>query len=402
MRELIKGRVKELAGEVIEIRRHLHKNPELSAQEYETSNFIAEYLEKLGIEVQRGIANTGVVGLIKGEGGHQGEQLNHNKTIALRADMDALPITEQNEHSYKSLNPGVMHACGHDAHVAILLVTAKVLSEIKDRLIGNVKLIFQPSEEFHPGGAKPMIEAGVLENPKVDSILGLHVNPNIPSGVVAYCDGAIMANADNFVLVIKGKGGHGAAPHQSVDAIVLSATVINAIQSVASRFVDPLEPVVVTIGTIQGGYKTNVIADKVEMKGTIRTLSPDLREAVPRKVEEIIAGIVKGYGGDYEFSYRLGYPAVINDKETTLNLKSWAGDIMGDTLVRPLDRPSMGGEDFAYFTQLIPGSYFHLGVAPKDEVFPWHHPCFDLDEAALANGVEVMAYSVVKYLTGTK
>lgn len=399
MRDFIKEKAEGLAKEVIELRRHLHQYPELGGQEYETSRFIADYLKKIGIEVEEGIANTGVVGLIKGEGLNDGDGSPRAvKTIALRADMDALPITEQSEKVYKSTKEGVMHACGHDAHVAILLVTAKVLWEIKHLIKGNVKLIFQPSEEFHPGGALPMIEAGVLENPKVDSILGLHVNPYISSGVVAYSEGAIMANADNFALTLKGKGGHGASPHRSVDAIVLSAMVINALQLLPSRFIDPLEPVVVTVGTIHGGYKTNVIADKVELKGTIRTLSPALRKEVPEKIEELVAGIAKGYGGDYNFQYYLGYPALINNKEITLKVKTWASEILGSAMVEVLAKPSMGGEDFAYFTELIPGSYFHLGAAPQGEIYPWHHPSFDINEEALVNGIAVMAYSSYEYL----
>jgi amidohydrolase len=398
LKNKIRNEVNSLEAELIELRRHLHMIPETSGQEVETSKFIAQYLRKLGLQVQEGVGGNGVVACLEGVSTTINKANKDVLTLGLRADMDALPILEQNDVCYKSQNDGVMHACGHDAHMAILLLTAKILVNFKKELSGNVKFIFQPSEENPPGGAIGMINDGVMDNPPVDGVLGLHVNPYVSAGVIGYRVGEIMANADNFELIIKGKGGHGAAPHQTVDAIVLAAMVIQGIQVIPSRFVDPLEPVVITIGKISGGYKTNIIADEVVLKGTIRTLSPILRKEVPGKLQELVAGMVKGYGGDYSFKYNPGYPATVNDKVMTEKLKCWASEILGAQMVEPLQRPSMGGEDFAYFLQRVPGTFFHLGVAPKGDIFPWHHPSFDLDESALKNGVQVMVYSAINYL----
>lgn len=385
---------KELGDELIKIRRHIHQNPELGHEEYETSSYIISYLAELGLEVTKEVGKTGVVGLLRGT-----STPNSGLTIAVRADMDALPIQEETGAEYASKKSGCMHACGHDAHVAMGLGVAKILSRLKSQLKGNIKFIFQPCEEKPPGGALSMIEEGVLENPQVDAILAVHVTPAIPSGSIGFKSGATMAATDEFEVKVRGKGGHGALPHQTIDAVVLGAQVIQALQAIPSRRVDPLQPVVLTIGTVKAGVACNVIADEMTMTGTVRTLDPNLRHEMPKMMKQTIAGIVSGAGGDFNFKYDFGYPALYNNEKMVEFVKETAYELMGQGKVLNVKNSSMGGEDFAYFAEKRPACYCFLGIGFKNrENYPWHHPKFDLNEESLPIGVALLARSVIKYL----
>jgi amidohydrolase len=385
---LLKAR--EIQEDIVNWRRDIHQWPELGCQEVRTSALITAALQAMGVKCQ-GVAGTGVVGLING--GLPG------KTIALRADMDALPLQEESGVPFASQKPGVMHACGHDAHVAMLLGAAKILAVLAPRLQGNIKLLFQPSEEHHPGGAKALIGEGVLENPQVEMIIGLHVDPLTPGGVLSWKSGTIMAAADTFKLTIIGTGGHGAKPHLTIDPVVLSAQVILALQTIASRRVDPLEPIVVTVGSIHGGQANNVIPEQVVIKGTVRTLNPILQQRVPVMLEELVAGIVRGAGGDYILQYQTGYPPVVNDSNAVMLVQAAAVKVLGSAGVQEVHRPSMGGEDFAYYAQKVPGCFAFLGVGSLDvEPSPWHNPRFTLDEAALPFGTAILVQSALDFL----
>lgn len=391
MRERIAARVRELQPSMIERRRDLHRHPELAFEERRTSGIVAEELKKLGIETRAGVARTGVVGRIRGKG--------KGKTIALRADMDALPIQDAKvgRVDYASETPNKMHACGHDAHVTMLLGAATVLSEMRDDLAGDVVLLFQPAEEG-VGGAEPMIAEGALDG--VDFILGQHMMPLHPSGDITVTTGATMAAADAFVLRIFGRGGHGAYPHVSVDAVQIAAQVVTALQAVVARTVDPLQSAVLSIGTIHGGYNFNVIADVVEMKGTVRTFDPSLREAIPKRIETIARGIAEAFGGRAELEYKFHYPPVVNPEEGVAFLRAMASDVLGQEHVR-LVAPSMGGEDFSYFLQKIPGCFYFVGCRaerPLDDRYNLHHPAFDLDERGLMVGARLYAEGAMRWL----
>ncbi|TDX50953.1 M20 metallopeptidase family protein [Orenia marismortui] len=374
--------IEEIEDELISIRRDLHQYPELGFQEYRTSQKIIDFLNGLGIEVRK-VAKTGVIGLLDcGEG----------PTIALRADIDALPIEEKTDVSYKSKIKEVMHACGHDGHTAILLATAKVLRKFKDKLSGKIKFIFQPAEEG-PGGAEPLVKAGVLDNPKVDHIFGLHIEESLPTGVIGIQPKTGSAAADEIDITIKGKGGHAAAPHQGVDAILVASQVINALQTIISRQINPHQSVVISLGTIKGGYKRNVIADQVEITGTIRTTSPNLRNMIPEMIEHIIKGITLSQRAGYELDYRFGYPVLINSSELVKEVKEVILDIPYVDNIRYISQPSMGAEDFAYYLQQISGIFFRLGAADSsEEYYPGHHPKFNFDEKALKVGVALFVY----------
>ena len=393
MRHRIESRLRELAPTLIERRRDLHRHPELAFQEHRTSAIVADWLEKLGIEVRTGVAKTGVVGRIRGR------QKGKTRTIALRADMDALPILDAKTGiaDYASTVPGRMHACGHDAHVTMALGAATVLSEMRDELAGDVVLIFQPAEEG-VGGAEPMIAEGALDG--VDFILGQHAMPLYPAGEIGVSYGAAMAAADFFTLRIHGTGGHGAYPHLAVDAIQIAAQVITTLQAVVARTVDPLQAAVVTIGTIHGGYNFNVIADVVEMKGTVRTLDPALRDAIPARIEALVRGITEGFGARYDFEYQRHYPPVINHDEAVGLLKTVAAEVLGAEKVR-LVAPSMGGEDFAYYLHQVPGCFYFVGCRhphPIDEKYNLHHPAFDIDEHVLTVGAQLFVEGAMRYL----
>lgn len=381
--------VEKVEEEIIGIRRKIHMHPELGFEEVKTSELVYEYLKSLGFEVKR-LAKTGVVGLLKGDG---------ERTIAIRADMDALPIQEENEVEYASKIPGKMHACGHDVHTAILLGTAKVLSRIKN-VKGNVKFIFQPAEET-TGGALPMIEEGVLEGPRVDAIIGLHVDPDLEVGQIGITYGKAYASSDMFDVIIKGRSSHGAEPHKGIDALVIAANVISALQTFASRKTSPFTPIVVTIGTIKGGYARNIIADRVEMSGIIRMMEEERREEIVESVEKMCKDIAEAYGGDAEFRRVKGYPLLINDKVFTNLVKKSASMILGEENVLEVS-PSMGVEDFAYFLQRVPGTFYKLGCGNKEKGIdkPLHSSRFDVDERCIKVGIAVHVMTVLNYFEG--
>lgn len=383
--------VLSLAEQMIQDRRDFHMHPELGFQEERTAARVVESLRAAGIdEIQTGVARTGVVAVIRGR--------TPGKTVLLRADMDALPVTELSNVPYRSRNAGKMHACGHDAHTAMLLATARVLHARRAEFDGTVKLVFQPAEEG-PGGALPMIEAGVLENPRVDAALGLHIWNVLKVGQIGVRSGPVMANTDEFTLTIRGKGGHGAMPHLSVDAISVAGQLITALQNVVSRQVSPLEPAVVTIGTIQGGERHNIIAHQVTMTGTVRTFSTELGAAIPGMIERVIRGITTAHGADYSLEYHRVYPATHNDPRVTDLVRDAAAKVVGWDNVHEAEA-SMGGEDMAYFLQHVPGCYFFVGSANPEKGLtnPHHHPEFDFDEAAMPIGVQVMVQATLDTL----
>jgi amidohydrolase len=384
--------IRNLHPQIIEWRRRLHQKPELGFQEKLTASFITEKLQEWGIEHQTRIAQTGIVAVIKGE------RPGNKRVLAIRADMDALPIHELNEVSYRSLHDGLMHACGHDGHTAIALGTAYYLHRHRHDFSGTVKIIFQPAEEG-PGGAKPMIEAGVLKNPDVDAIIGLHLWNNLSVGTVGVRPGALMAAVESFDCTISGKGGHGAMPHQTVDSVVVAAQVVNALQTIVARNVNPIDSAVVTVGKLHAGTKRNVIADTAEMSGTVRYFNPSLAGFFKARVERIISGICEAQGATYDLNYWSLYPAVINDFAVAELVRSAAEEVVETPLGIVPECQTMGAEDMSFFLQEVPGCYFFLGSANPDKglAYPHHHPRFDFDETALAMGVEIFARCVEKF-----
>lgn len=382
-------RIEEIFPQVVEWRRELHQHPELGFREKFTSDFIANILSGLGLEVRRGLSQTGVIGILRtGKPG---------PTVALRADMDALPIQEETGLAYASGNPGCMHACGHDVHMAVLLGVAKVMTEAQASMQGDVVFIFQPSEENHPGGAKGIVESGLFQEFQIKGVFGLHTEPYIPVGAIGVRPGPMMAAPDMFELVIRGLGGHGAAPHLAIDPVVTSAQVILALQTIASRRVNPVEPVVVTVASIHGGTVGNVIPSEVKMIGTVRTFADELRSKMPQQMERIISGVCQAAGATYEFTYEPGYPPVINHPEATELVKKSAQKVLGEQGVIDLVQPCMGGEDFAYYLQEAPGCFFFLGVQPEGQIYPWHHPKYTVNEAAIPVGMKVLIETVVTF-----
>lgn len=364
---------------VVGWRRAIHREPELGFAEHKTSALVERELARAGIPSRR-IAQTGVVGLL--EGGKPG------KTLLLRADMDALPVPERSGEPFASIVPGVMHACGHDAHTAMLLGAAVWLAPRRAEIAGNIKFVFQPAEEG-PGGAKPMIEAGVLFDPPVEAAVMIHVLPILPSGVIGWRVGPMQASADDFTIAVIGRGGHAASPQLGVDTIPVAAELVSSLQRIASREVDPLESVVLSIGTIQGGYRRNVIADRTEIGGTVRCFSHELRASMPERLRRIAGGIASAHGASCEVSYDWGYPPVVNDPQLTRLIAGIAERTPGLGGVVELPAPRMGAEDFAYFAQAVPGCMLRLGVAPPGQDNPamLHSPQFRLDETALRSGV---------------
>lgn len=367
---------------MINLRETIHMYPEDGFSEFTTSKIIIEELEKLGIKVQKNVAKTGVVGLIEGK--------YPGKTVLLRADMDALKIQEQADVEYKSKIDGMMHACGHDGHVAGLLGAAMILNELKDNLHGNVKLVFQPAEE-RDGGALPMIEEGVLENPKVDAAFAAHLWGYLNEGEVHLKEGPMMASPDIFNIKVIGKGGHGAVPQESIDPIVITCQIVNSLQTIVSRKINPLDPVVITCGRIQGGDCHNVIPNEVELEGTIRTFNEETRNWVPKVMEDLIRGITTSQGAAYEFKYEPKYPALINDKYMTSFAKESLKKVVGEENVFDLKEPNMGGEDFAYFAQKVPSAFIFVGIANnKSEPVIHHNPYFKWD----SKNVGILAQSL--------
>ena len=371
--------IKAIKKRIIETRRDFHKYPELAFQEKRTSKIVYKKLKSFGIKTLKNIGKTGVIGILKGN--------NPGKTIAFRADMDALPIQETGNKPYKSVNNGVMHACGHDAHTAMLLGAAEVLSKKKEFINGEIRFIFQPAEEGY-GGAKYMIKDGAIKD--VNEIYGLHVWNYQKSGTVGIKSGAVMAAADIFTIKIKGIGGHGAAPQGTVDSIVVATHLIQALQTIVSRNTNPLESTVITIGQINGGYNFNIIADEVILKGTTRSFSKKNQLLIKKRMKTIIKGIEKTYGAKIVLDYQDGYPPVINNERITKKLIHAAKKIAGQNVVEPY--LTMGGEDFSYFSNQVPGCFFFLGSAPKNQKLmstPHHCSHFDIDENAMLIGSSI-------------
>ncbi|TYQ28338.1 amidohydrolase [Pseudanabaena sp. UWO311] len=389
----IRADILELKSSLVQWRRDFHRFPELGFKEKRTANAIAEKLTAWGIPHQTGIAQTGLVATITGT------KKGNNKVLAIRADMDALPIQEENIVSYKSQIDGLMHACGHDGHTAIAIGTAKYLWENRDRFSGTVKIIFQPAEEG-PGGAKPMIESGVLENPKVDALIGLHLWNSLPLGTVGVRAGALMAATEFFHCKIFGRGGHGALPHQTIDSILVAAQVVNTIHTIVSRNVSPIESAVISIGEFHAGTATNIIADSARISGTVRFFNPEVGVKLALRLEEAIAGVCAAHGATYELKYTKLYPPVINDYAIAELVRSVAETVIETPAGIVPECQTMGGEDVSFFLEAVPGCYFFLGSANPDKglAYPHHHPRFNFDETALATGVEIFARCVEKFL----
>ncbi len=393
MKATIKALAQQYFAEIVQIRRHLHQHPELSFQEVQTGKFIAQKLTEFGIPFQNGIAGHGLVALIQGKNWQQ-------KVIALRADMDALPILEKNDIAYKSQNEGVMHACGHDVHTASLLGVAKILNTIKDELEGTIKLIFQPAEELFPGGASLMIQEGVLENPKPTSIFGQHVHPPLEVGKIGMRPGSYMASADELYVTVTGKGGHGALPHDCIDPVVITAHIITALQQIVSRYGDPTIPSVLTFGKINStGGATNIIPNEVKLEGTFRTMHEKWRLEAHERMRNIANGIAEGMGGSVDFDIKVGYPVLYNEPALTQRTRTYAEEFLGAENVVELPI-RMTAEDFAYYSQQMPACFYRLGTGniTKGITSPIHTNTFDVDERALEVGMGLMAWVGIREL----
>ncbi|MES2703455.1 MAG: M20 family metallopeptidase [Bacteroidota bacterium] len=385
----IRSLTEKYFADVQAIRHHIHANPELSFQEYKTAAYVAQQLTAWGIQHTTGVAGTGIVGIIEGEN-------PASRCVALRADMDALPIQEDNTAPYTSQNAGVMHACGHDVHTSCLLGTARILNELKGEWEGTVKLIFQPGEERNPGGASIMIKEGVLENPRPQAIFALHVYPHLPAGATGFRAGQYMASADEIYITIEGKGGHAALPHQTIDPIVIAAQVITGLQQVISRKCNPLTPSVLTFGKIAGGFTTNVIPDKVEILGTFRTMDEKWRYEAHQWIKDITEQTCAGYGAKAHVEIPAGYPSLYNDPQLTARAEQWAKEYVGADNVHELDM-RMAGEDFSFYTHHVPGCFFRIGTNKDNKEFlaPVHNSKFDINEEALKTGMGMMAWCAV-------
>ncbi|EKN70258.1 amidohydrolase [Neobacillus bataviensis LMG 21833] len=373
--------------EMVSIRRYMHQHPELSFQEYSTAKFIQDYYEKLHIEVMGNVGGNGVVAKVYGK--------KPGKTVALRADFDALPIQDEKDVPYKSLVPGVMHACGHDGHTATLLVLAKALNELREELEGTYVFIHQHAEEYAPGGAAPMIEDGCLES--VDVIFGTHLWASEPTGTIQYRTGPIMAAADRFEIEIQGKGGHGAQPHKTKDAIVIASQLVLNLQQIVSRKVNPVESAVVTVASFTAENAFNVIADKAKLVGTVRTFNENVRQLIEDEMGRIIHGTCYTSDSAYKYDFVRGYPAVVNHEKETEFIISCARDIEEVQIIEETE-PQMGGEDFGYYLQKVPGTFFYTGAKPvtNDEGYPHHHPKFDIDEKAMLIAAKTLGTAAVR------
>ena len=384
LREQIQQLARQYAPDFIEIRHHLHAHPELSYQEYETSAFVQKRLQELNIPF-RVMAQTGITGIIEGK--NPGK-----KIIALRADMDALPIQEENKIPYKSTRPGVMHACGHDVHTTCLLGAAKILQELRSQWEGTVKLIFQPGEERNPGGASIMINEGVLQNPAPQAIFGLHVHPQLETGKLSFRGGQVMASADEIYITIKGKGGHAAAPHLTADTILIASHLIVALQQIISRNRNPFYPSVLSICSIQGGHTTNVIPSEVKLMGTFRALDEEWRFKAHELIRKQATELVHAMGGEIDLHIDVGYPSVYNNEKLYTVARALAEDFIGADHVETTE-VRMGAEDFGYYTQKIPGCFYRLGVMNESKGISSgvHTPTFNVDENAIEIGMGMMA-----------
>lgn len=395
--------VQRHADEIIELRHHFHTYPELSNRELETARIVAAHLEKLGFdEIRTGVAHTGVVGILKGA--------QPGPVVAVRADMDALPVTEDTPYPFKSTvrttylgkEVGVSHACGHDIHTAVQLGVASVLASMRDELPGTVIFIFQPAEEGPPpgerGGAPLMVEEGVLENPRPSAIFALHANPDLEVGQVGYTVGPIYASSDHFAITISGRQSHGAAPHLSIDPIVMASQAVIAFQTIRSRNLSPLEPSVLSVGIFRSGERFNIIPAEVYMEGTVRAYNPDVRDAIERRMDEILAGITQAGGGSYQFSYSRGAPPTINNAELAERAAITMARVLGGDNVHVLE-PFMAAEDFAFFSNIVPGFYISLGTTKPGTASGWNHtPNFMADDASVPVGMRVMSTLLIDYL----
>lgn len=384
----IKDLAAQLAPRLIEIRRHLHSHPELSGQEFQTAAYVAGVLSSCGLHVKEGVGKVGVIGELWGQG-------RNDRILAIRTDMDALPIQERTGLAFASRQLGMMHACGHDVHTTVGLGTAMILSQLGEALPGNVRFLFQPAEEIAQG-ANWMVQDGVMDN--VSGIFSLHVFPSLPAGTVGIRYGALTAAADDLEIIILGESGHGARPHEAIDAIWIASQVVTTLQQAISRTQNPLYPVVLTIGQINGGRAPNVIADQVQLLGTVRSLHPETNANLPEWIDKIVAGACQPYNARYVVNYRRGVPSVQNDMGLTQLLESAAQEAWGSHGVEIIQEPSLGAEDFAVYLEYAAGSMFRLGVGFKDRHnYPLHHPQFEVDETAIITGVVTMAYAVCKF-----
>ncbi|MFJ7936698.1 amidohydrolase [Sporosarcina sp. NPDC096371] len=384
------GAVVQVEDKLISWRRYLHQNPELSFEEIETSNFVySELLSFGGLEITRPTKTSVMARLIGAQPG---------KVIAIRADMDALPIEEDNELEFKSKKTGVMHACGHDAHTAMLLGTAKILADMKESIKGEVRFIFQHAEELFPGGAQQMVDAGVMDN--VDQIICTHVRSNMVTGQLGVLAGPVLASPDSFSIKVIGSGGHAAKPHQNIDSVIIAAQVVTNLQQIVSRYIDPIDDVVLSVTQIHGGTADNVTPGVVEISGTVRTFDQRLREEIPLEMERIVKGITEAHRAAYEIEYRNGYRPVINDEEVTEVVKNTVIDLYGADALDKIRR-GMGGEDFSAYLQKAPGCFFYLGVGEEnmEKNYPHHHPKFNVNEEALTIGVNVLLNVVQNLMT---
>ncbi len=380
--------VEDLTPRLLEIRRHLHSHPELSGQEYKTAAYVAGVLSSCGLRVQELVGKTGVVGELRGS--------DDPRILGIRSDMDGLPLAERVDLEFASTQPGLMHACGHDVHTTVGVGTAMVLAQLPISLPGTTRFLFQPAEETAQG-ARWMIEDGAMAG--VSAILGLHAYPNLPAQTIGIRYGALTAAADDLEIIIIGESGHGARPHEAIDAIWIAAQVVTTLQQAISRTQNPLHPVVLTIGQIGGGRAANVIADRVKLLGTVRSLHPDSRNHLPEWIEKIVAGVCQPYGARYEVHYRRGVPSVMNDPGLTELTARCVSEALGDNHLQIIHEPSLGAEDFSLYLEHAPGTMFRLGVGFTNRAtnYPLHHPKFEVNEAAIAAGVITMAYSAYRY-----
>ncbi|WP_294086627.1 M20 family metallopeptidase [Sphaerobacter sp.] len=391
---MIDQEVERLTPQLIEDRRYFHQHPELAFQEENTARVVAQRLRELGLEVRTGVGRTGVVGVLRG--GRPG------RTVLLRADMDALPIEEENDVPYRSQNPGVMHACGHDAHTAILLGVATILAGMREEIAGNVTFAFQPAEEI-VSGAKEMIEAGAMADPPVDACFGLHVWQNLPVGVIGVRSGPLMAAGDAFRAVIRGRSAHAAEPHRGIDATLIASQTVVALQSLVSREVSPLESAVVTVGQLHAGTASNIIASHAELAGTVRTFDKEVRRHLSERVPALIRSIAEAMGAEAEVEYSFGVPATVNDPAMTEIVRAAAAEVVGPENVVEAT-PTMGSEDMSFFLEAAPGCYFFAGSSNEGtgKTFGHHHPRFDIDEQVLPIGVETLVRATLAYLNGSE
>ncbi|MCW3462955.1 M20 metallopeptidase family protein [Chitinophaga nivalis] len=391
MKNRIKALAQAYAPAFTAIRRHIHSHPELSFEEYETSRFIQEKLTEFGVPFKAGIAGTGVIALIEGKN-------PASKIIALRADIDALPITEANDVPYKSLRTGVMHACGHDVHTTCVLGAAKILHELRDEFEGTVKILFQPGEEKHPGGASIMIEEGALENPRPDAILGMHVQPTMEAGKLGFRGGKYMASADEIYITIKGKGGHAATPHLTVDTILVASQLVVSLQQVISRNNNPFSPSVLSICAFNGGFTTNVIPSEVKLMGTFRAMDETWRFKAHELIRKQAVGIAEAMGAEIDIEILVGYPTLYNNEDVTAKARGLAEDYLGLANVEDTEL-RMGAEDFAFYSQQVPACFFRLGTGnvARGITSGVHTPTFDIDESAIEVGMGTMAYLATQF-----